>query len=56
MKTFPLYFCFILLASACTYSINMIHSEGSASDMVDENQTATPNVSPSVTLPVVPGA
>ena len=45
----------IMLCQACTYSINMIHSEGSASDLVDENQTTTPNVSPTVTVPMIPG-
>lgn len=30
----------------------MIHSEGQATDLVDENQAASPNVSPTVTIPV----
>ncbi len=46
----------LVILQSCTYSINMIHSEGSASDMVDENQTATPNVSPTITVPMIPGA
>jgi hypothetical protein len=44
----------MLIAAACTYSINMIHSSGEASDMVDENQSATPNVVPTVNMPIIP--
>lgn len=40
---------FLMLAVAfflcgCTYSINLIHSEGEATDMVDETQSPTANV------------
>jgi len=31
---------FLMLLTSCTYSINMIHSEGVASDMIDEDQAA----------------
>jgi len=34
----------------CTYSINMIHSEGTATDLIDENQTAEPDISVPVDL------
>jgi hypothetical protein len=33
----------------------MMHSEGST-DTLDENQAASPNVSPTVNIPVTPGA
>jgi hypothetical protein len=33
----------------------MIHSEGSASDMVDENQAASPTVSPTLSIPLTVG-
>lgn len=42
---------FVLLAG-CTYSVNMIHTKGTASDIVDENQTASPEVSPTVQVPL----
>lgn len=29
-----------LLLNSCTYSINVIHTEGTASDVVDETQSA----------------
>lgn len=45
----------LLSMSACTsnYSINMVHSEGVASDMVDETDTATPTteISPTLSIP-----
>lgn len=42
----------IALLSSCTYSITMVHTQGSAADVVDEEQTANPVVSPTVTVPV----
>lgn len=44
------------ILSGCTYSITMVHTEGVASDVVDEAQSATPNtvVSPTVTIPIEP--
>ena len=30
----------------------MIHTKGNASDIVDENQTASPDVSPTVEIPL----
>lgn len=40
--------------NGCTYSIIMNHSEGTASDVVDENQDAAPTISPKITVPVLP--
>lgn len=37
--------------SSCTYSINMIHSEGESTDAVSETQSATPDIKPSLTIP-----
>jgi hypothetical protein len=34
----------------CTYSINMVHTEGTADDVVDETQTPTSNLK--ATIPV----
>ncbi len=38
----------ILLLTSCTFSVNLVHTEGNASDIVDENQTptATTEISP----------
>jgi len=48
--------CILLLLaslSSCTYSITMVHTEGEASDVVDETATNTPSTSitPTVTIP-----
>jgi len=40
-----------LLFTGCTYSINMVHTEGQASDVVDETQTPSTTVSPNVNIP-----
>jgi hypothetical protein len=38
--------------AACTYSITQVHTEGVASDVVDETQTAQPDVSPTLQVPL----
>ncbi len=43
---------FFFLFSACTFSVNQIHTKGTASDVVDENQTASPNISPTIDIPL----
>ena len=39
------------ILSSCTYSITMVRTEGTASDVVDEQQTQSTTVSPNVSLP-----
>lgn len=39
------------LLTGCTYSINMVHTEGSASDVVDEDQSPSTSISPTVSIP-----
>lgn len=46
-----LFFPLLIFLNACTYSINMIHSEGSATDLIDENQTAQPDIKPNISIP-----
>lgn len=41
----------IALLSSCTYSITMVHTEGTATDVVDTDQRADPDVSPEITIP-----
>ena len=43
----------MLALSGCTYSITMVHTEGSASDVVDETSTPTSSVSPNVNIPAL---
>lgn len=44
-----IYLCVFL--QSCTLSINMIHSEGQATDLIDENQTANPCFDAKFTIP-----
>ena len=39
--------------SSCTYSINMVHTQGNADDVVDENQKADADVSPEIHIPAL---
>jgi hypothetical protein len=38
------------MLASCTYSINVLHTEGSASDMIDEQQTPTATTTATVPL------
>lgn len=40
-----------IILGGCTLSVNMFHTEGST-DTFDENQTADPTVSPTLSVPV----
>lgn len=46
-KLIPLMF----LIASCTYSVNFIQSEGTASDVVDEVSTPSADVSPTLSVP-----
>lgn len=50
MKT--LMFFLIFFIYGCTYSITMVHTEGSASDVVDTEQRADPDVTTDLSIPV----
>ena len=40
-----------LLLSACTISMTMVHTQGSASDVVDEEQSPVNDVKPNLSVP-----
>lgn len=42
---------FSCLLTGCTYSITMVHTAGTATDVVDEQQTPSTTVSPNVNIP-----
>lgn len=44
----------IFCLTGCTYAITMVHTEGAASDVVDETATNTPSTSLSVPVSVIP--
>jgi len=39
------------ILTGCTYSVTLVHTEGTASDVVDETQRADPDVSAQVDIP-----
>jgi len=39
------------LLCACTYSITMVHTEGTADDIVDESSTPSTSISPNISIP-----
>lgn len=46
------YLLLLMMLASCTYSITMVHTEGEATDVVDETATNTPSTSVSATLPL----
>lgn len=44
----------LAILTSCTYSVNLIHTQGSASDVLDEDQRAEPTVSPTMNIPITP--
>jgi len=47
---FVFVFLILLATSACTYSINQVHTSGSASDVVEETETIDPTVQPTLNV------
>lgn len=50
------YFIFAIMAAilcSCTMSINIIHTQGTADDVVEESQSARANIAPQVNVPAV---
>lgn len=43
-----------VLLTSCTISFQNVSTHGTADDLIDEEQTASPNVDASVSLPVLP--
>lgn len=41
----------LYLLFGCTYSMNMVHTQGSASDVVDDTQSPTADIKPIITIP-----
>lgn len=49
LRNISLVFCILL--TGCTLSFNNIATEGHSSDVVDEQQDASPTVSPNLVIP-----
>jgi len=52
MKKIMLFLAMLAL-SGCTYSITMVHTEGTATDVVDETSSPTSSVTPNVNIPAL---
>lgn len=42
--------------TSCTYNVSMAHTSGYADDVIDDTASNTPNVSPTITVPMTPGS
>lgn len=49
-------FFILTILESCTYNISMAHTSGTATDVIDDTASNTPNVSPTVTVPMTPGS
>jgi aconitase A len=47
---------FLIILTSCTFNVSMAHTSGTAADVIDDTATNTPNVSPTVTIPMTPGS
>ena len=59
MKIFlGLIFLFFILSilESCTVNMSMAHTSGTAEDVIDDTASNTPNVSPTITVPMTPGS
>lgn len=45
-----------LSLTSCTYNVSMAHTQGQADDVIDDTASNSPNVSPTVTVPLTPGS
>ena len=54
MKKLLTFFSLSVLLQGCTFSFIMNHTDrnGSASDLVDQDQTASPDISPNLDIPL----
>lgn len=52
MKYIIMYAIMLQSLTGCTYSVNLIHSSGTATDMIDEDQRADPTVNTNISLPI----
>jgi len=45
----------VVILNSCSVNVSMAHTEGTATDTIDDTQSNTPNVSPTITIPPIPG-
>lgn len=44
----------MLICSSCMYTIHMVHTQGEASDVIDDNDTPTVTTDANATIPLIP--
>lgn len=44
--------CLSLFLTSCTFSVTLVHTEGQATDVVDETASNAPTVTPTLNIPV----
>ncbi|HET9433045.1 MAG TPA: hypothetical protein VFO37_04775 [Chitinophagaceae bacterium] len=49
----PLFFLCMIFLNSCTYNISMVHTQGTAEDVIDSNQSAEPDISPEISIPAI---
>lgn len=42
----------VLTLESCTYNVSMAHTQGTATDVIDDTASNTPNIAPDLTIPV----
>jgi len=52
LKRVMKFFFILICVSSCTYNVSMVHTEGVASDVIDSQQEASPEISTDLKLPV----
>lgn len=51
MKKFVFISASSICLSSCTFNVSMAHTSGSATDVIDDNASNTPTISPTVSIP-----
>lgn len=54
MKSITLMIIMTVIMTGCTYTITQVHTEGQASDVVDETDSVTPSTSLTVPVSAIP--
>ncbi len=43
--------CVTYFLCSCTFNVSMAHTSGTATDVIDDTASNTPNVSPNISIP-----
>jgi hypothetical protein len=53
MKILLVVLSLVTVAFSCTYNVSMAHTEGMASDVIDDTQSPTNDIAPNLTVPLI---